>query len=100
MVKISRTPNGADRLRSLSTPRPVSVRTGSDDLPAGVRVRGHWIAVTQVLSHWRLDDEWWRDAPQVRWYYRLLLVNARTLTLYHDRIAGSWYTQPYGRVGQ
>ena len=98
MVKVSRTPNGAYRLRSLKTPRPIGVRVDGESQPKAVRDRSGWTTVAAILDHWRLDDEWWRERPARRWYYTIALADARTLTVYCDRIADRWYVQGYGTI--
>lgn len=51
-------------------------------------------AVVRVLDTWRLDDEWWRERPIARLYYRLLLEeDSAVLTLYHDLATQTWHEQ-------
>ena len=97
MVAHPRAADGADRLRPLKRPRPIGVRVDGQGSPLAVRTTAGWIAVRERLEHWRLEDEWWREQPIVRWYYRLALADGRSLTLFHDRLAGRWYQQEYGR---
>jgi len=51
------------------------------------------LAVTAVLDRWRIDDEWWRERPVSRMYYRLLLVDGRMVTVYRDLVDGRWARQ-------
>jgi hypothetical protein len=55
---------------------------------------GRRIAVAGVLDEWLVEDEWWR-APIARHYRRLLLGDARLLTVFEDRITRDWYVQRY-----
>ena len=96
MVALPRAAGGADRLRALRRPRPIAVRM-REGRPAAVKSGRNSVAVAAILEHWRLDDEWWRERPQVRWYYRLALEDGRTITLFHDRIADAWFEQEYSR---
>ncbi len=41
-----------------------------------------------------MDDEWWRDEIS-RLYYRLVLADGTTITVFEDLIAGGWYIQRY-----
>jgi len=51
--------------------------------------------VTSIEEQWRLAEAWWREAPQKRTYYRVVLEGGRPLTLYRDDVTGAWYEQPY-----
>lgn len=84
-------------LRPLGMPRAVEVRVDPDGLPVAVaRRRGEWRQVEQVDDAWRVAEEWWRETPQERTYYRLLLEGGRLLSLFHDGSSGRWYEQRYG----
>ena len=97
MVAHPRAADGADRLRPLRRPCPINVHPDGEGVPLAVRTAVGWIAVRERLEHWRLEDEWWREQPLVRWYYRLALEDGRSLTVFHDRIADRWFQQEYGR---
>ncbi len=85
-----------DRLRALNRPRRMAVRHDAQGVPTAVRTTAGWIAVEQVIDHWRLDDEWWRDDPLRRWYYTLALAGGRTMTVFHDRSRDTWFQQADG----
>jgi hypothetical protein len=51
--------------------------------------------VTSVQDRWRIDDEWWREMPVSRMYYRLQLEGDRVITVYHDLLGGAWCLQRY-----
>ena len=48
-----------------------------------------------VLDTWRIDDEWWRQRPVSRLYYRLALEDERTVTVYRDLASGRWAKQNF-----
>ena len=118
MVTHSRTPQRPGSLRALNGPEPVRVRLegsraegqGSrgpatrnlqplvyDPLPpAAVYVGRRWMRVREVLDAWRIDDEWWREQPISRLYYRVLLEDGMALTLFHDLLSGRWSRQRAG----
>jgi hypothetical protein len=48
-----------------------------------------------VLETWRIDDEWWREQPVSRIYWRLLLEDGRTIDVYHDLANACWFKQAY-----
>jgi hypothetical protein len=51
--------------------------------------------VTAVQDRWRIDDEWWREAPLSRMYYQLQLDGERVVTVYEDLVGGTWCLQRY-----
>lgn len=98
MVTDSGATLGAHELRALKLPTPVAVRADASGHPRSVQ-RAGWPAaceVVRVQDRWRIDDEWWRERPVARRYYRVLLPSGALLTLYHDLVDGRWYEQDYG----
>ena len=93
MVKDTGAPVGPDALRPLNAPTPVQVRADDAGRPARVRRRRRWVEVARTADHWRIDDEWWREYPLSRTYYRVLLEDGQPLTLFLDDVAGQWYEQ-------
>ena len=95
MVKDSRAPARAGEFRALN--QPVPIRTFGQDpdgAPCVVNERGQRLAVAEVQDTWLVEDEWWRH-PIRRRYFRLLLANGVTRTVYHDLAADQWYAQEY-----
>ncbi len=93
-------------LRPLGLPQPLRVRTDERDEPAEVTLlprgvqrprggEGRTLVVEQVEEVWRIAEEWWREAPIARTYYRLLVDGGRTLTVFRDLEDEQWYTQHY-----
>ncbi len=88
-------------LRPIGLPRRIEVREDDDAAPlfvVRVDVRGHRgdeARVESIEDQWRLAESWWREAPQRRTYYRVMLSGGRLLTLYRDGVTGIWYEQPY-----
>lgn len=104
----SGTPLRADGLRPVNAPRPAAVETDAAGTPARVQVgvragasrrAGGWSAVAQVDERWRIVDEWWRESPLVRTYFRVALADGRALTLFRDEVGGGWFAQAYSRPG-
>ncbi len=103
----------ADGLRALGLPRPVRVQVDGAGLPSMVTLGGPpgrplggegapGLAVEQVDEVWRIAEEWWRETPLGRTYYRVIVDGGRPLTLFHDDLvpAGAeldagWYEQRY-----
>jgi hypothetical protein len=81
------------RLKALSQPKLVVVRTDEQGDPVHVRLPGKTARrVAVIRERWQIDDEWWRQAIS-RDYRTIVLDDGRVLTLYHDLIDGVWYVQ-------
>jgi hypothetical protein len=48
--------------------------------------------VGAVDDWWLVDDEWWREEIS-RSYFAIRLEGDVPVTLYYDRVAGSWWQQ-------
>ena len=95
MVQDPRASLGARSLRPLNTAHAIWVRSDADGNPLAMR-RNRWPeprAVVRVQDRWRIDDEWWRDAPISRLYHMVLLEDGLLLTIYHDLTADAWFEQ-------
>jgi len=51
--------------------------------------------VSELLDHWRIDDEWWRAEEISRMYYEVILNSGRRIIIFKDLITDLWYTQNY-----
>ncbi len=51
--------------------------------------------IASIQDRWRIDDEWWREAPLSRMYYQLQLEGGRVVTVYQDLMGGAWWLQRY-----
>ena len=85
---------GAGAIRALNEPRPINVRAGERGMPLEVQVDS-WRRVLSVEERWRLDDEWWREQPVSRMYWRVLLDDGQDLTIWQDLTMRVWYRQDY-----
>ncbi len=94
MVKNPRTAARVDQLRPLNTPRSIEVMTENDLPVALLGARKERQAIVDIQEMWCIDDEWWREPIQRR-YYRVLLVNGSLRTIYVDFIANTWHEQGY-----
>lgn len=81
------------RLRPLSVPRSLHVRSSPEGVPIFVRLPGRPARrVAVVRESWRVDDEWWRD-PVSRKYFAVIVEGGGRLVIYQDLITGKWFTQ-------
>jgi hypothetical protein len=72
------------------------VEADAEGRPVAVTLRpGERLRVLQVQDTWRIDDEWWRQRPVSRLYWRLTLEDGQVLTLYDDLLARVWFRQGY-----
>ncbi|MYB42951.1 MAG: hypothetical protein F4X76_12385 [Chloroflexi bacterium] len=97
---VSAQPRPADgALTPLGLPRPIEVQPGPGGEPRELRrPRRAPLAVERIEEAWRIADEWWREPPLSRSYYRVVLEGGGTLTLFHDAtqpLACGWYEQRY-----
>ena len=95
MVTDTGATGGPGRIRSLNRPRPLRVEADGDGVPVAVWLAGRRCAVEAVLERWRIDDEWWRQRTVSRVYFRLLLEEGRTVTVYRDLVSKRWAQQAY-----
>ncbi len=95
MVPDPRAASGPDRLRPLNEPKPARVQADAGGRPLAVIEGRQRLDVASVLDRWRIDDEWWREKPVSRVYWRLALADGRTATLYQDLATGRWWAQGY-----
>jgi protein ImuB len=95
VVKNPGTQVRADRLRPLAGPRLLRVEADERGQPSIIAYEGAPRTVTAIQDRWRIDDEWWRETPLSRTYYRLQLEGDRVVTVYQDLIGGEWWLQRY-----
>ena len=95
MVKAARTAAGLGALRPLNRPQPARVEAKAG-WPVTVLAPSGRQAVISVEDVWRIEEEWWREAPVVRTYFEVLLEGGGRLTLFCDHGSGAWYRQRHG----
>lgn len=93
MVPDSGTSSRPHHLRALNQPVPVTV-TASEHLPAALTIGRQVHTVERIQDTWIIEDEWWRH-PIARQYFALLLEDGTRRTVFHDRVADTWYLQDY-----
>jgi len=71
------------------------VEADGRDRPVAVYLSKRRYSVEAVLENWRIDDEWWRQRPVSRAYFRLLLEDGRTVTVYRNLVSRRWAMQAY-----
>jgi hypothetical protein len=81
-------------LQPLNRPRQVKV-DAEEGTPSAVHLSGRQTAVEAVIETWRIDDEWWRDKPIARVYWRVVLEDGRVVDVYRDLASGKWWRQAY-----
>ena len=64
-------------------------------MPSAVHLSGRRIAVESIVETWRIDDEWWRENPVSRIYWRVALEDGRVVDVFRDLASGKWWRQAY-----
>jgi hypothetical protein len=80
-------------IRPVNPPIPVKVRENVRHTPVAVRIKGRWRKVVSLAEVWSIDEEWWRERPIIRMYYRVNLEDGRQMTVFRDMLDGAWYRQ-------
>jgi hypothetical protein len=94
MVTHPGTPSRPHQLRPLNAPVPLTVTVTPTGVPHVLTINQHQHQVERIQDTWIIEDEWWRD-PIDRQYFALLLGDGTRRTVFHDRVADTWYLQDY-----
>jgi hypothetical protein len=70
---------------------PRAVDVASDARNAPVQIND--IDVVQIREEWIVEDGWWTAAPISRWYFEVVLIDGRDLTVFRSFPSGQWFTQ-------
>jgi len=81
--------HGSGRPSRLYEPRPVEVASDSRRTPTQVND----VDVVAVREEWIVEDGWWTAAPIRRWYFELVLIDGRDLTVFQAFPSGQWFAQ-------
>ena len=57
----------------------------------GLRREGRLVAA--VADCWELETDWWQPEPVARRYWALALADGGLVTVFQDRLSGSWFRQ-------
>ena len=93
VVDISKVTPSADSVRPLNPPIPVKVRESARQLPVAVRIKRRWRRVVSIDDVCNVAEEWWRERPVIRMYYRVNMEDGRRITMFRDMVDGAWYQQ-------
>lgn len=93
MVPDPRAKARPDHLRPLNEPLAITV-TAEQHHPRSIVLNRQRHQVERIQDTWILEDEWWRQ-PIARQYFALLLDDGTRRTVYHDRVADTWFLQDY-----
>lgn len=80
---------GSGQVTRLYRPRPAAV----DADPRGTPIQVNGGDVVAVREEWIVEDGWWTAAPIRRWYFEVVLVDGRDLTVFRAFPSGEWFTQ-------
>jgi hypothetical protein len=51
------------------------------------------VDVVQIREEWIVEDGWWTAAPISRWYFEVVLIDGRDLTVFRSFPSGQWFAQ-------
>jgi len=86
--------HNADTSIRLLQPRPIRVLASEAGVPKMLVRPNRQAGVTQIIDVWRIDDEWWRNEIQRR-YFLLELDDGSDASIFQDLLTGQWYEQRY-----
>jgi hypothetical protein len=75
--------------RRVNAPRSALVEASAVGVPLHVNRQ----AVALVREEWRVVDRWWTEEPLDRRYFDVVLESGENACVFHDREAGSWFSQ-------
>ena len=93
MVEAAREEAGPGPIRALNLPEPVEVEEGPHQRPVAITFDRRGQKVDSVEDVWEVVDEWWRPYPIARRYYKVVLEDGTSLTVFHDLLNGAWLRQ-------
>ena len=91
MVAHPRASLRVDRLRALNRPRRVELELDGQGRPRAIQGE-HGQAIETIGESWRVDDEWWRQ-PINRRYFDVVLEGGKHVVLFEDLMTGQWWMQ-------
>lgn len=74
--------------KSLAEPTGIVVQ-GGDGVPSKVGFN----SVADIVDCWELEMGWWGPDPVCRRYWALAMADGGLVTVYRDRLSGSWFRQ-------
>ena len=93
MVKAPREKAGPGPIRALNLPAPVEVEEDDRHRPTSMALRGRRLHVASVEEVWEVVEEWWRTDPIARRYFRVIVSDGSSATVFRDLKSGLWYEQ-------
>jgi hypothetical protein len=76
----------------LPSPPTIEVEADANGEPLRLRWRRWHEEVAAVCSHWRVEDDWWRQEV-ARDYYKVRLADGTLCVVFHDRRQNTWHLQ-------
>lgn len=69
------------------------MRESANLRPLAVKVDQKWRRVLSTNDLNNLNEEWWRERPIKRMYYKVTVEGAGSVTVFRDEVDGQWYRQ-------
>ena len=95
MPSDSRTTVLSGSFRPINPPVPVRVQERDNGRPMSIEAVRQLLRVAMIQDLWWVDYEWWRPEPISRMYFKIVLSDGSTVTVFRDLLNGGWYRQNY-----
>jgi hypothetical protein len=80
---------------SLNLPRPASVETDDAGTPRAINSARGMLLVASIAATWQVENGHEHITPIRRRYFRVVLEDGATRTLFQDLLTGAWHEHEY-----
>ena len=77
--------------QTTAVPMPIQVQEDVDLRPLALVLDGQTIRIESIDDRCEVEEDWWKDNPVVRMYYRVTLEDGRQLPIFRNMVHGGWY---------
>ena len=70
---------------------PIDVQEDGECRPVTLVLDGRPQTVDSIDERCEVEEDWWKDNPVLRMYYRVTLDDGRQLTIFRNMVHGGWY---------
>ena len=69
------------------------VVVAADGLPTAVGLNGRWTTVDSVGRQWDVTEVLAGQERPIKTYFQIIIPGGETLTIFRNRVTGSWYQE-------
>ena len=70
---------------------PIDVQEDGEHRPISLKWNGGIQRVASVDDRCEVEEDWWKDNPVVRMFYRVTIEDGQRLTIFRNMVHGGWY---------